>query len=303
MKRLRMPKSISISSSSSSRSKPDGDKPSKTFDFDNDEYTDDGADALFGEEESDEDMLSKALMGDSVCICQRCFRLQQYGQVEENLRPGWSDHELLTPERFEDLLTGRYQERLSMSLISTLTHITNSYRNLRHITDLCLPSVPFMFSSLGIKETSAVVLCIVDVFDLKGSLLANLRQIAGKNPIVIAANKVDLLPKDVSSVRLTNWIHAEVKELCGLRRYYNISFHTLLQHILLLLRKQTYSLRALLTHRLRSLQSTRFRRRQTTRNVRSWVFPTCEERRGGGRRCIASYQCPFGQLSFGYGHR
>ena len=130
MKRLRMPKSISISSSSSSRSKPDGDKPSKTFDFDNDEYTDDGADALFGEEESDEDMLSKALMGDSVCICQRCFRLQQYGQVEENLRPGWSDHELLTPERFEDLLTGRYQEWLSMSLISTLTHITNIYRSL-----------------------------------------------------------------------------------------------------------------------------------------------------------------------------
>ena len=296
MKRLRMPKSISISSSSSSRSKPDGDKPSKTFDFDNDEYTDDGADALFGEEESDEDMLSKALMGDSVCICQRCFRLQQYGQVEENLRPGWSDHELLTPERFEDLLTGRYQEWLSISLTSTA-------RYLRHIIDLCLHPISFVSISPGIKETSAVVLCIVDVFDLKGSLLANLRQIAGKNPIVIAANKVDLLPKDVSSVRLTNWIHAEVKELCGLRRYYNISFHTLLQHILLLLRKQTYSLRALLTHRLRSLQSTRFRRRQTTRNVRSWVFPTCQERRGGGRRCIASYQCPFGQLSFGYGHR
>ena len=72
-----------------------------------------------------------------------------------------------------------------------------------------------------------MVLCIVDVFDLKGSLLSNLRQIAGKNPIVIAANKVDLLPKDVSSVRLTNWIHAEVKELCGLRRYDNTTVRTL----------------------------------------------------------------------------
>ena len=40
------------------------------------------------------------------------------------------------------------------------------------------------------KVENAVVLCIVDVFDLKGSLLANLRQIAGPNPIVIAANKV-----------------------------------------------------------------------------------------------------------------
>ena len=116
----------------------------------------------------------KTLVDDSVCICQRCFKLQQYGTVEDSLRPGWSDHELLTPERFESLLA-------------------------------C------------IRETEAVVLCIVDVFDLKGSLLANLKQIAGKNPIVIAANKVDLLPRDVSTVRLTSWIHSEVKEYCDLR--------------------------------------------------------------------------------------
>jgi ribosome biogenesis GTPase A len=55
------------------------------------------------------------------------------------------------------------------------------------------------------------------VFDLKGSLLKNLKQIAGTNPIVIAANKVDLLPKDVSPIRLTSWIHAEAKEFCDLR--------------------------------------------------------------------------------------
>ena len=104
------------SSSSDSRSKTDA---TKTFDFDNDEYTDDGADAVNGllqEDESEEDMLSKALMGDSVCICQRCFRLQQYGQVEENLRPGWSDHELLTPERFEDLLTGIKRDETTVML-------------------------------------------------------------------------------------------------------------------------------------------------------------------------------------------
>lgn len=109
----------------------------------------------------------------SVCICQRCFRLQQYGQVEESLRPGWSENELLTPERFEGLLT-------------------------------------------SIKETEAVVLCIVDLFDLQGSLLTNLKEIAGKNPIVIAANKADLLPKDASLDRITGWIHAEVKSVCNL---------------------------------------------------------------------------------------
>ena len=47
-------------------------------------------------------------------------------------------------------------------------------------------------------------------------MLKNLRQIAGDNPIVIAANKVDLLPLDTSKSRLTSWILAEVKDYCGL---------------------------------------------------------------------------------------
>jgi ribosome biogenesis GTPase A len=114
------------------------------------------------------------LDGESVCICQRCFRLQQYGQVEEALRPGWSDNELLSPERFETVLG-------------------------------------------AIKKTTSVVLCLVDVFDLQGSLLPNLRAIAGPNPIVIAANKIDLLPSDVSLPRITDWIHQEIKEVCNLQ--------------------------------------------------------------------------------------
>jgi ribosome biogenesis GTPase A len=118
--------------------------------------------------------LKEESIADTVCICQRCFRLQQYGQVEEVLRPGWSKNELLTPERFQSLLG-------------------------------------------TIKESEAVVLCIVDMFDLQGSLLKNLKEIAGSNPIVIAANKVDLLPKDASDVRITSWVHAEVKYICGLK--------------------------------------------------------------------------------------
>ena len=47
--------------------------------------------------------------------------------------------------------------------------------------------------------------------------LKNLKAIAGSNPIVIAANKIDLFPKDVSNVRITNWIHNEVKTICGLK--------------------------------------------------------------------------------------
>lgn len=111
---------------------------------------------------------------DPICICQRCFKLQQYGTVEQTLRPGWSSHELLTPERFESLLG-------------------------------------------EIQKTKAVVLCLVDIFDLHGSLLPNLKDIAGNNPIVVAANKIDLLPGDAPETRLKSWIVSEIKDYCNLR--------------------------------------------------------------------------------------
>ncbi|RYG99648.1 hypothetical protein EON65_50090 [archaeon] len=41
---------------------------------------------------------------EKICVCQRCFRLQQYGQVREVLRPGWSNLPLLSPEHFTSLL-------------------------------------------------------------------------------------------------------------------------------------------------------------------------------------------------------
>jgi len=107
-------------------------------------------------------------------VCQRCFRLHQYGQVEDTLRPGFSTHELLTAEHFTNLLG-------------------------------------------VIRETSCVVLCLVDIFDLEGSILKDLKYIAGKNPVLIAANKVDLIPRNVSNVRLTNWIQEEIKFLCGFK--------------------------------------------------------------------------------------
>lgn len=37
---------------------------------------------------------------DKLVVCQRCYRLRNYGSVEDTLRPGFSDSDLLTPQRF-----------------------------------------------------------------------------------------------------------------------------------------------------------------------------------------------------------
>lgn len=142
------------------------------------DYEDFGAEsalaAMSGRVGQEKDVIMSNPIDEAVCVCQRCYRLQTYGQVEQQLRPGWSDHDLLTPEHFQNLLS-------------------------------------------SVRETDAVVLCLVDLFDLEGSILKNLKHIAGPNPIVIAANKADLLPKDVSEARLTNWIHSEVRRVCKLK--------------------------------------------------------------------------------------
>lgn len=124
-----------------------------------------------GETESGASVSTGEGLEEKICICQRCFRLQQYGKVESALRPGWSENDLLTPERFEALLG-------------------------------------------SIKNMKTVVLSVVDIFDLEGSVLSNLKTIAGDNPVIIAANKADLLPGDVSESRIINAIYDEVKERC-----------------------------------------------------------------------------------------
>jgi ribosome biogenesis GTPase A len=104
-------------------------------------------------------------------VCQRCYRLQQYGQVEDSLRPGWSENELLTPERFESLLS-------------------------------------------NLKKTDTVILCLIDIFDLQGSMIKNLKEIVGNNPLFIGVNKIDLLPSDISSNRVLHWVYKELKRNC-----------------------------------------------------------------------------------------
>jgi ribosome biogenesis GTPase A len=105
-------------------------------------------------------------------ICQRCHNLQHQSTVHDSLRPGWSNHEFLTPQRFVQLLE-------------------------------------------GVKEKKCVVLLLVDLFDLQGSILKDVREIAGDNEVIVAANKVDLLPKDASHERVISYVHQLIKSECG----------------------------------------------------------------------------------------
>ncbi|KAL9180348.1 hypothetical protein ACHAXT_008318 [Thalassiosira profunda] len=111
-------------------------------------------------------------------LCKRCHGLQNFGTVEEKLRPGWTDEPTLSQEEFRKLL-------------------------------------------LPLKEKTAVILALVDLFDFSGSVLPELDQIAGENPVILAANKADLLPSEMGQNRAENWVRREL-EYCNVQSIANI---------------------------------------------------------------------------------
>lgn len=111
-------------------------------------------------------------------ICKRCHGLQNFGEVSESLRPGWTEEPALSQEKFRNLL-------------------------------------------LPLREKPAVIIALVDLFDFAGSILPELDAIAGENPVIIAANKADLLPAKMSQGRAENWVRRELEYL-GIQSIANI---------------------------------------------------------------------------------
>lgn len=96
-----------------------------------------------------------------VVICQRCFRLKNYNEIQPVS---------LTDDDFLRILNG-----------------------------------------LGTQD--GLIVKIVDIFDFNGSWLPGLHRFVGNNPVLLVANKVDLLPKSVKHNKVINWLKREAKKL------------------------------------------------------------------------------------------
>lgn len=64
----------------------------------------------------------------------------------------------------------------------------------------------------SIRDAYGLVVHVVDVFDLKGSLITSLPRIVGDHPIILVGNKVDLLPKSTNERKLEQWLRASAKQ-------------------------------------------------------------------------------------------
>ncbi|GAA0295453.1 hypothetical protein GGQ92_000643 [Gracilibacillus halotolerans] len=57
-----------------------------------------------------------------------------------------------------------------------------------------------------ISNTKSLVVNIVDIFDFNGSFISGIKRLTGNNPVLLVANKVDLLPKSTNRNRLVHWM-------------------------------------------------------------------------------------------------
>ncbi len=63
-----------------------------------------------------------------------------------------------------------------------------------------------------VGSTQSLVVNIVDIFDFEGTLISGLARFVGNNPVVLAVNKIDLLPKVTNFNRIVNWVQRQAKE-------------------------------------------------------------------------------------------
>ncbi|KAJ2726690.1 nitric oxide associated protein 1 [Coemansia sp. Benny D115] len=63
-------------------------------------------------------------------------------------------------------------------------------------------------------RSNLLVVVVCDIFDLPGSMIPNLGEIIGNSrPVIVVANKADLLPKDYHAERVTMWFRQFARDL------------------------------------------------------------------------------------------
>ncbi|MFT8917930.1 MAG: ribosome biogenesis GTPase YqeH [Oenococcus sp.] len=85
-------------------------------------------------------------------------------------------------------------------------------RHYNQIQPVALESGHFQKILSAIADKKALVLYLIDLFDVSGSMINGISRFIGNNPIVIVGNKADILPKSVKKHKLADWLQREAKK-------------------------------------------------------------------------------------------
>ncbi|WP_153464630.1 ribosome biogenesis GTPase YqeH [Sediminibacillus terrae] len=123
-------------------------------------------------------------------ICQGCGA---YIQTEKEEKPGFAPKSALE----KDVVICKRCFRL---------------KHYNEVQDVSLTDDDFLKMISEIRNTDALIVQVVDIFDFNGSFISSLQRLTGNNPILLAGNKVDLLPKSTNKNKLKQWLQHSAKE-------------------------------------------------------------------------------------------
>lgn len=85
-------------------------------------------------------------------------------------------------------------------------------KHYNEVQDVSYTDEDFIRIISEIRNTDALIVKLVDIFDFNGSFIKSLHRLTGKNKILLAGNKVDLLPKSTNKNKLKHWMMQSAKE-------------------------------------------------------------------------------------------
>lgn len=135
-------------------------------------------------------------------VCQRCFRLTHYGDINPKLR-------VFTRNALTKVKNASGRKDQKTPTLPVSTDLTpGKFRR-------CLEQL---------QSFNAVVIYLVDIYDFHGTFIPKLRDIIGRKcPLILAVNKIDLLPKDFKVSRIEKWVLHECRSV-GMRDVNSVHF-------------------------------------------------------------------------------
>ncbi|MCD8889647.1 ribosome biogenesis GTPase YqeH [Staphylococcus arlettae] len=79
-------------------------------------------------------------------------------------------------------------------------------KNYNEVQDVGMNSDDFLNLLNGLADKKGIIVNVVDVFDFEGSFINALKRIVGNKKVILVANKLDLLPKQINKRRVTEWL-------------------------------------------------------------------------------------------------
>ncbi|MDR1567490.1 MAG: ribosome biogenesis GTPase YqeH [Streptococcaceae bacterium] len=79
-------------------------------------------------------------------------------------------------------------------------------RNYNEIQDVNIEDDEFLKLLNEVGQSDSLIVNVIDIFDFNGSLIPGLNRFAGKNPILMIANKRDILPKSLKDGKIRQWL-------------------------------------------------------------------------------------------------